>query len=357
MYIALYDSKQKHISNVTNITYDKTERTYDMDSFSAEGISTDDIKQAKVIVVNDEYGNYRYACFADSVTPKKKKCSIKGIDFKTLWDTEILLDYTAEGSFNGKLSAIFTKVKELVFDTPDAAVHTIPVDVEIPTDNTDTTGLFGSNQGTYKITNAYTFLKCYLKYYGYMIETKYDISNGRIKFSFVRTSSQFSTPINLRDFIHELTTTASTTNKAVATIKYDASKGARPTTISTYYYYLTDYNTIVRASESGLSLNRIYPVKTKWFESENLADAQFDAVYELANSRYVDNIVIDNNAITDPVDLSEYSLGTMFSLYYDGVSYKTLPISEKITTLGKGGESVKIKLGYKKILLTEIIKG
>ena len=80
MYIALYDSKQKHISNVTNITYDKTERTYDMDSFSAEGISTDDIKQAKVIVVNDEYGNYRYACFVDSVTPKKKKCSYHPTD-------------------------------------------------------------------------------------------------------------------------------------------------------------------------------------------------------------------------------------------------------------------------------------
>ena len=357
MYIALYDSNQKHISNVTNITYDKTERAYDMDSFSAEGVSTDDIKQAKVIVVNDEYGNYRYACFADSVTPKKKKCSIKGIDFKTLWDTEILLDYTADGSFNGKLSAIFTKVKELVFDTPDTAIHTIPVDVEIPTDNTDTTNFFGSYQGTYKITNAYTFLKCYLKYYEYIIVTKFDVTSGRIKFSFVKKSSQFSTAINLRDFIHELTTTTSTTNKAVATIKHNTSNGARPTTISTKYYFLTSQNSIVQSTENGPASGRMYPVRTKWFEAETLADAQFDAVYELANSRYVDNIVIDNNAITDPIDLSEYSLGTMLYLYYDGISYKRLPISEKITTLGAGGENIKIKLGYKKILLTEIIKG
>ena len=90
MYIALYNSDREHITNVGNVTYDKTERVYDLDSFSAEGVSSEDINDAKIVVVNDEYGNYRYACFADSVTPNKNKRTVKGLDFKTLWDTEIL---------------------------------------------------------------------------------------------------------------------------------------------------------------------------------------------------------------------------------------------------------------------------
>lgn len=356
MYIALYNSDREHITNVGNVTYDRTERVYDLDSFSAEGISTEDINDAKIIVVNDEYGNYRYACFADSVTPNKNKHTVKGLDFKTLWDTEILLDYTAPDSFDGKLSSIFTKIKQLVFDGTDLVVQKIYVDVVIPDDTTDTTQVYGSYQGTYKLVNAYTFLKCYLKYYEYNIESRYDIANGRIVFTFVKHID--TVPINLSDFIYELTTTSSATNKAIATIKYDTSSGdARPETLATKYYYRNESNDIVMSTEAGRINGRIYPVRAKWFESEYLADAQFNAVYELANSRFVDNIVIDNNATIDPIDLAEYPLYTKVELYYKGKLYKTLPISEKISTVGIGGESTKIKLGFKKILLTEIIKG
>ena len=93
-----------------------------------------------------------------------RKRTVKGLDFKTLWDTEILLDFTADNSFDGKLSALFNRVKQAVFSTSDAMVNKIPVDVIIPTDNTDTTDVYGSYQGQYIITNAYKFLKCYLKY-------------------------------------------------------------------------------------------------------------------------------------------------------------------------------------------------
>ena len=379
MYIALYDENRRHITNVDNVTYDKTVRVYDPDSFSAEGVSSEDINDAKVVVVNDDAGNYRYACFADTVTPDKNKRTIKGLDFKTLWDTEILLDYTADGSFNGKLSAIFTKIKTLVFGGSDTTVGKIPVRVIIPTDNTDTTAVYGSYQGTYQLVNAYSFLKCYLKYYEYNIESEYDIVNGEIVFTFTKCTSRIE--INLSDFIYELTTTSATTNKAVATIKYDVQTPEtdangniiytnvqeidesgnpkvdedgnpvyvpkykpRPTSIATRYYYRDKDNNIVQSDADGDIDGRLYPVKTKWFESEYLADAQFDAVYELANARYVDNIVIDNNKTVDPIDFSAYPLYTKVALYYEGKLYKTLPISEKITTFDASGENVKIKL-------------
>lgn len=391
MYIALYDENRQHITNVDNTTHDLTVRVYDNDSFTAEGVCDVDVNDAKIAVVNDNAGNYRYACFADSVKPENKKRTIKGLDFKTLWDTEILLDYTPEGSFDGRLSAIFNKIKTLVFNSADATVGKIPVEVIIPTDNTDTTEVYGSYQGTYQLVNAYKFLKCYLKYYEYNIATRYDVAAGKIVFEFVRCTTVVS--INLSDFIHELTTTSAATNKAVATIKYDVETPEtdadgniiytnvqetdengnpkyddsgnpvyipkykpRPSSIATRYYYRDKDNNIVQSDAVGNISGRLYPVRTKLFESEYLADAQFNAVYELADARYVDNIVIDNNITIDPIDFANYPLYTKVMLYYDGKLYKTLPISEKITTLDGSGENTKIKLGFKKILLTEIIK-
>lgn len=392
MYIAIYDENVEHITNVDNATYDLTQRVYDNDTFTAEGVCDVDINDAKIAIVNDDAGNYVYACFADTVTPEYNKRSVKGLDFKSLFDTEILLDFTPEGSFDGRLSAIFRKVAAAVFDVTDAAVKKIAVEVIIPDDNTDTTETYGSLQGTYQIKNAYSFLKCYLKYYEYNIETKFDVVARKIVFKFTKCAERVA--VNLSDFIYELTTTSAATNKAVATIKYnvetpqtdasgniiysdvqetDASGNPvynddgtpkmlpkyqpRPTTIATRYYYRDKDNNIVQADAAGNIDGRLYPVKQKWFESEYLADAQFNAVYELANSRYVDNIIIDNNITVDPLDFAVYPLYTKVDLYYDGKLYKTLPISEKITKLDASGQSTKIKLGFKKILLTEIIKG
>lgn len=391
MYIALYDENRRHITNIDHITRELTVRVYDNDSFSAEGVCDTDINDAKIAVVNDDAGKYLYACFADSIKPEYNKRTIKGLDFKSLWDTEVMIDYTAENSFDGRLSAIFEKVRRAVFGTADTAVRKIPVEVIIPQDDTDTTAVYGSLQGTYQLTNAYKFLKCYLKYYEYNIETRYDVVSEKIIFSFVKCSHSVS--VDLRDFIHELTTTSVTTNKAVATIKYNVETPLtdangkviytdiqktdddgnpvydkdgnpeyipkykpRPSTIATRYYYRDKDNNIVQSDSKGDIDGRLYPVSTKWFEAEYLADAQFNAVYELANSRYVDNIVIDNSITLDPIDFSDYPLYTKVKLYYDGKLYKTLPISEKIMKLDSSGESTKIKLGFKKILLTEIIK-
>lgn len=62
-------------------------------------------------MLNDDRGNYEYACFADEIKPEYNKRTVKGLDFKTLWDTEILLDYTADGSFDGRLIGYLYKGK------------------------------------------------------------------------------------------------------------------------------------------------------------------------------------------------------------------------------------------------------
>ena len=392
MYIAIYDENKTHLSNVDNISYALTERVYDPNTFDAVGTSADDVNKAKIAVLNSDVGEYEYACLVENVTPDGYKRTIKGLDFKTLWQTEILLDFTQDGSWDGRVSAIFNCVKNAVFNSVDSAICKIPVEVIIPKDDTDTTEMLGAYQGQYIETDAYKFLKCYLKFYEYNIKSWYDVVVGKIIFEFVKTTEIID--VNLSDFIYDLTTSSSATNKAVATIKYDVTtpetdddgnviytsvqkvdadgnlvynadgmpeyepkRKPRPTTIATKYYYLNHNNDIVQADARGEIDGRIYPVKTKWFENEYLSKAQFDAVYELANSRFVDNIIIDNNLSIDPIDFAIYPLYTKVKLYYDGKLYKILPISEKIITLNASGKNTQIKLGFKKILLTELLKG
>lgn len=358
MFISMYDEQLNHLANVDYVTYELTQRVYDPDTFIAEGASSDNFSDAKVAVLKTAEGNYVYSCFVDNIATDKVLHTIKGLDFKTIFDTDILIDYT-QGDFDGRLSKIFEKAVKLVTLDPDSVINKIPVDVTIPTDNTDTTLVFGTDE-FYRVINAYKYLQGYLKYYEYNIETRFDEQNGRIKLEFVKTESEVD--INLADFEAALQTNSDVINKVIATIAYkpEVADGdpipPRPE-MATVFYYRDKQNNIFQSDKFGAIANRIYPVRCKIFESEYLADAQFEAVYEIASSRYVDNVILDHNKIIDPINLADLPIYTKLNLYNKGQFYKTLPITEKITKSDDKGEKTQIKLGFKKILLTEILKG
>ncbi|MDR4968357.1 MAG: hypothetical protein RG740_01930, partial [Acholeplasmataceae bacterium] len=120
-------------------------------------------------------------------------------------------------------------------------------------------------------------------------------------------------------------------------------------------YLLGKDNQIYEGYNSIAEENRIYPIVSKMFEAQYLSEAQINAVYELVNNRYSENIIITINNMANPMDLSELELNTMVRVY-DADSYKDIPISEKTTLYSKKEARTEIKLGFKKTLLTEIIK-
>ena len=121
-------------------------------------------------------------------------------------------------------------------------------------------------------------------------------------------------------------------------------------------YLLGKDNQIYEGYNSIAESNRLYPIVSKIFEAEYLAEAQVNAVYELVNNRYVENIIITQDTIEQPLDLSSLELYTMIRVYDDDGEYKDLPISEKTTLHNTKETRTEIKLGFKKTLLTEIIK-
>ncbi len=101
---------------------------------------------------------------------------------------------------------------------------------------------------------------------------------------------------------------------------------------------------------------RIYPIVTKVFEATYLSEAQLNAVYELVNNRYVENIIIKQNNLVSPIDLESIELYTPVRVYDDNGFYKDIPISEKTFVWKANEKYTDVKLGFKKTLLTEIIK-
>jgi hypothetical protein len=119
-------------------------------------------------------------------------------------------------------------------------------------------------------------------------------------------------------------------------------------TIQQTHYYLGLDNDI--HVDSILEANQIYPVKTKYFEDEYFAKAQFNALWELVNSRYNENVILDK--VNAPVDITAYNLFDMITIYDSNGDSKELPVSEIRWTQ----DSYKVKLGFKKERFTDIVK-
>lgn len=363
MYIAIYDKKIRngkrvHITNLSNVSFTLNLRAFDANSLNAEGKTSDDCNDGVIYVICDSQGKNMYSGLIKNVRKDGVKVSFKGDDFRKIFDTEILLDFSQNTNQDFTLSGIFKKVSDLVVhpEDNDPEVNLIPIEVKIPEDNTDTT-FIGDYTGQYFIKNAYSFLKVYMSYYNYFLDSYYDEVNDKIIFEFKKTDAEIN--VKLKDFINEQTTTDISINKVIVTIKTkteddEGNPVPRPQ-VATKYYYLSQDNNIY----DGLpdEDNRIYPVRTKIFESEYLAQAQLDALMELTSNRYVENILITSDKVYNPIEIDNLEFFTKVNVYTEIGFYKTLPVSEKEITFTAKAKTTIIKLGFKRTLLTEIIKG
>lgn len=101
---------------------------------------------------------------------------------------------------------------------------------------------------------------------------------------------------------------------------------------------------------------RIYPIVSKVFEASYLSEAQLNAVYEIVNNRYVENIIITQDNMIAPLDLESLELYTPIRVYDNDGTYKDIPISEKTYVHRLNEQHTDIKVGFKKTSLIEIIK-
>ena len=367
MYISIYSKnkdfgKRNHITNLSKVSFTLVKRAFDFDTLTADGYTTDDFTEGLIYVINDDNGRPLYSGFcknAQQETLTSNKRSFKGDDFRKIFDTEILLDFSQNEAQDFTLSGIFRKVANLVTTSSDndPELNIFNIEVIIPDDTTDTS-FIGDYTGQYFIKNAYSFLKVYLAYFEYWIDSHYDVVNDKIVFEFKKSSGEES--IKLKDFINTRTTTDIGINKAIATLKVETTDDEgnitpRSLDLPVKYYYLTKDNNIFEGLPE--SANRVYPVRCKIFENEYLSQAQYDAISALVDARYSEDIKITTDNIYNPLDLSNVELFSYINVYTETGFYKKLPVAEKEIRFTAKNKNSIIKLGFKKTLITEIIKG
>jgi len=217
-YIAVYGRDGEHISNIIVSKWTIIKNVYDLDTSNFEGYCKDDITEGLIFVFNDEYGNKEYSGFMKSIYQDEEFVSFKGEDFRKIFDTDILLDFTGiTYDFEYELDNIFVTVKNEIIDQ---ATTIFTLNFTIPTDTTYTMDI-ANYDGSYFITNALTFLKTYLAYYSYYLIGTFDTVNKDIEFEFVKNTTSYD--IRLEDFIFDKISTEIKTNHTVATIKFNVN--------------------------------------------------------------------------------------------------------------------------------------
>lgn len=187
-YIAVYkkvitetgDFALSHITNIANVKYKITKRAFDFDTASFSGTAEEDASEGFIYIFKNKTGKNLNAGFMASIEHKDNdEISFKGVDFKTVFDTDIYVSYAREQlSANAEdellLENIIKKTISLIRDYfIDGIIpkeKALFPDIEIASVDTyfteeDKAILFGNVFGEDQITNAMKYLKLFLAYF------------------------------------------------------------------------------------------------------------------------------------------------------------------------------------------------
>jgi len=433
MFVEVYNKDGEHISNIKVEEWNITTRVFDFDTSNFKGTTPDDVTEGFIFVFKTERGEAKYSAFMKNITQEDNLVTFKGDDFRKVFDTEIIIDYSQLTQYEIELDEeymSFTKVMQRVFDeVTDQYYGNLVFEEDIPTNNQDTS-FVGNYAGTSNVVNAWKFMKIYLAHYNYYIHAEFKgviTEVPVVELSIIKTTE--TEEIKLDDFTFDKTTTEIKVNNAIAVLRKQGEQGPGhafiysseelfdATPVSLQYIFDMEYisypetwkpsnfddstedfnfdyvfkvrlwsgdagtSTLLRTFhmqnvetwdpdvetvrinyylgkdnnvyvDSVPAAQRIEPTVSKIFNAEYFSQAQYQAISELINARYVEYIILTKTNI-GPIDIETLTLYELVTVYDSEGTSKIVPVSEIEYTQN----GYKVKLGFKKTLFTEIVKG
>ena len=197
---------------------------------------------------------------------------------------------------------------------------------------------------------AYTLIHDCMSYYGVWCESTLDVFEKKLTFTFRNTETGYQ-DIRLKDF-------------GIEQVEKSFGEFNRVTIYNHLYekkqsWVLTEDNSVVK-EPLNLEEVPVYPTKNRNYIAEEPDDelteidavnnAVYDAVMDLSDNRYQENIDLDVAGHSVGVLLENANFSLAVRVYTDTGYYKTLPIGE-IVTDSKGKHIVKV--GYRIQELTQ----
>lgn len=314
MIVSFYDKNFKGLQNNASLVVDKDsysliKRPIEMNSLTCICEPFTENIQPTFLIVKDNIGNKIYSSLAGiPLLNSENKTEINGTDLKSMLSSDVILEPTT-----------YTLVKDYiqyVFDEWKTQVNQNSFNVELHfNDNvTDTiTDLQPSNDKA--IYNAFDEIQAYLKYYNLYIDSDIDLVNKKVIFTIGKTMFRLMNiklwEYGIKDY-----------GKFIADVNECQGYYNNGTSWDTGYKWIMTSSGAITITESNRD---IYPIKRKVFVSEeSLVDANTQALTELLNNLYNENITL--NAVNQIPDYE-----TKFAIYVnkgDVQPYKYLPCGE-----------------------------
>ena len=327
MIVSFYSKDFRGLQNnaslvVDDNSYSLIKRPVEMNDFSCVCEPfTEDI-QPTFLIVKDNKGKYVYGSLAGiPQLTSENKTEITGTDLKSLLSSDIVLNWNTILSGLGVTS--FTKLSQIVvglfalwntYVNQDSLNYTLDIqDIE----DVNLSDYIPDTSAEIEIVDCWQTLQPYLKRYNVYLDTSIDLIEKRIVFKFGKTM-QRNINIRLWEYgIRNYGKWIADTNECQGYYKDDETGTLTPSENS---WILTSQNQIT----VDTTKRDIYPIKKRIIVSnESLYDADVQALTELTNSLFNENIEITTHNI-------EPTFETNFSVFVSRGKdkYKDLPCGE-----------------------------
>lgn len=309
MIVSFYDINFKGLQNNAALVIDKDSYKLIKRPIEYNDLTciceafTEDIQPAFLVIKND-LGKYVYGSLSGiPVLNSENKTEITGTDLKSMLASDIVLTLLESCETVGSyLNALFAKWKTIIA-APVELIYENNADAITLTSLKPTTGT--------KIVNVWEEIKSYLAFYDLYIDSKIDLVNKKIIYTIGKTMLN-AVNVRLWEYgIRNYGKWITTVNETQGIYGSGYLEGTR--------FILLKNNNIT----SNTALRDIYPVKKKLFYAETREEADREALTNLLDSLYNENIDIKD-------DDKNYDFTTACDVYIKrgGGKYKTLPIGE-----------------------------
>lgn len=312
MIISFYDREFKALQNNASLVVDKNsynliKRPIELNEFTCVCEAFTENIQPTFLVVKDDRGNNKdliYSALAGvPIINKYNKTEINARDLKTLFSSDVVLQY-------GNYSYV-SQVINYIFNEWNIQVNQSSINCRLKykddAEYIQLSNLVPSNEK--QVYNALDEISAYLSAYDLYIDSNIDLLNKEVVFTIGKTMLN-SQNIKLWEYgIKNYGKWIADINEAQG-CDINFNEGIR--------WILTSDNKItITESERD-----IYPIKRRIIVNDNINEANKEALIELLNSRYNENLDI-------PAD-KEYGFETKFNIYLKrgGGLYKSLPCGE-----------------------------
>lgn len=352
MYFVLYD---RHLNSIGETyiaeSWSRKQRAVDFDEITITGEQIPYSANPFFVVYNDRQGRQQFSGLASTpiIDDTQKKTTISLKDYTTLFNTEILVDWSKFELTSQTLADYFNLIFTAWLDQTDVGFSGIQWDVRrlenVTWDNA--TIPLGASAENVRLYDLYLNA---LMYYNLYCIPELNVFSKTLTFVFYKAGLN-TLPIRLKDF-------------GILSVEKSFGEYNRVTVYDHEYvkhqeWSLTESNTVVRLPSSE---ELVYPSKNRNFIAEKPSDdltknqalynATYKAVMGLAQNRYQENIDLDVQHYTSLMDMSKLDFSYSVSVYTDDDFYKLLPVGE--IEKNSSGKHI-IRLGHRVQELTQEI--